>query len=113
MPTRKKVKELETKYLERASVQINTRVPLLLRIQLDEYLIFMEQLESRRPNPSHDWPKSISGVLNQALEEFIDAHPLKERAGPEKKADYQKIRKTSKIVARASLVDNEDADFDD
>ncbi len=98
MPTRKEVKELETKYLERASVQINTRVPLLLRIELDEYLQFMEKPESRRPNVSHDWPKSISGVLNEALEQFIEAHPLKERAGPEKKADYQKIKTKSKIT---------------
>ncbi len=101
MPTRKPTKELDPQYLERAFIQVNVRVPLHLRLAVDEFLAFMSSGNTRRPKGTEDWPKSLSGVVILALEEFLDRHPTKERTGPNyKPKDYIRIKSESKITPK-------------
>ena len=82
MPKRTEPKQLDPAYLESAAVQLNTRIPLYLKVSLDEYLAYMKLPESRRPNDTHDWPTSIAGVVQRALREYLDGRSLAERRGP-------------------------------
>ena len=96
MPTRKPTKELPPEYLERAFVQVNVRVPLGLRAEIDEYLAFMAEPEHRRPDNTIAWPGSLSGTVILALEQFLIAHPLQGKRGPKqhKPAAYIKVKTT-------------------
>ncbi len=108
MPTRKPPKELDPAYLERAFVQVNVRVPLNIRVRADEFLEFMGTKNTRRPKGTEDWPRSLSGLVITALDEYLDSHPTKERTGPDKKEDYRRIRTTvSKIKPKPEVVDQE------
>ena len=123
MPTRKPPEELDPKYLERAFVQVNVRVPLYVRARLDSYLDYVSEPLHRRPDNTAHWPTSLSGTVIVAIDEFLDSHPLEGKRGPTKHVpkDYIKVReKVSKIKPKEptndsgrGLVDNEDADFDD
>jgi len=95
MPTRKPPKEIDPKYLERAFIQVNVRVPLILRSGIDEYLAYTSQPEHRRPDNTANWPKSLSGLVILAIEDFLDSHPLQGKRGPYKPADYIKVKKTA------------------
>ena len=99
MPTRQPPKELDPKYLERAFVQVNVRVPLRTRARLDDYLDYVSEPEHRRPDNTANWPDSLSGTVIEALTEFLDSHPLEGKRGPTKPPkDYIKVReKVSKI----------------
>lgn len=65
-------------------VQINTRVPIRLRMHLDQYRKYMERPETERPQQTHDWPRTVEEIVSQALKEFLAKHPQKERPGPER-----------------------------
>lgn len=103
MPQRKQPKEIDPAYLERAFIQVNVRVPLHLRLRIDEFLTFMEGDNPRRPNEADDWPKSLAGLVMESLEDFLDSHPLKERRGPDRRPkDYTKVKDRSKIKAKTT-----------
>ncbi len=96
MPTRQPPKELDPKYLERAFVQVNVRVPLIIRAGIDGYLAYMSEPEHRRPDNTVNWPDSLSGTVIEALTEFLDTHPLEGKRGPKqhKPAAYIKVKTT-------------------
>ncbi len=100
MPKRTQPKQLDPSYLESAAVQLNTRIPLSLKVALDEYLAYMKLPESRRPNDTHNQPTSIAGVVQRALREYLDGRSLKERSGPTRPEDHTTIKEPSKIRAK-------------
>ncbi len=105
MPTRKPPKELDPSYLERAAVQLNTRIPLSLRLEIEEYLDFMSKPEHRRPANTSVWPTSIAGLVARSIEEFLRSHPTTNKRGPDRPVSYTKIKKTSKIKAKTPKPD--------
>lgn len=74
--------QIDPKYLESAQVQLNVRIPLRLRAELDKYLDYMKSPEHRRPPETTYWPSSSTAVVAEALQQFLDNHAQKKRTGP-------------------------------
>lgn len=66
----------------RATVQLNTRISLRLRQQMDEYLQYMDRPYPGRLKRSKNWPISNTGIVQVALKEFLENHPQIDRPGP-------------------------------
>ena len=64
---------------------VNIRVPTSLRNRVDRYLNYMKDPESERPKETVDWPDSLTGVVVQALEDFLATHPQQAKRGTKKK----------------------------
>ena len=70
--------------LEDPSVQLNTRISIRLREQLDRYLQYMEKPLEERPPATEDWPDTVTAVVNEALGNYLAEHLLHPRKGPRK-----------------------------
>ncbi len=79
---------LDPEFLKRAHVQLNTRIPLNLRVRLDQYQEYMKQPFLERRKETQDWPSSLAGIVVDALNTFLRDHPQRLRTGPVKDPEY-------------------------
>lgn len=80
-------------YLDRATVQVNVRVPLRLRQRIDEYLQYMDLPIEKRAPETDDWPTSLGGLVQEAIDNFLVTHPRQLRRGPNVKPKPEVTRK--------------------
>lgn len=73
---------VDEKYLDQATVQLNVRIPVRLSLELDKYFAYLDRPRTARLKASKDWPKSRQAVVAEALEVFLEDHPLRDRPGP-------------------------------
>lgn len=79
-------------------VAISTRIPVRLKARLDRYRKYMELPQSKRPEETEDWPKSIVDIFEEALNQFLSTHPLKAKPGPSKAPVRTKKTATKKTT---------------
>lgn len=80
-------------------IQMNVRITVRSRSRLEAYIKYMDRPSTDRPSNTEDWPTTIQGVIQDALDKFLATHPLREKSGPEKKpvrTAKKGVRKTSK-----------------
>lgn len=70
-------------------VQLNTRIPLSLRQRLEEHLdaLYVLSDKGRLGKLERDWPQTLTGVVEQALENYLASHVPVDRPGPDSQAD--------------------------
>lgn len=92
--------DISRKYLGKSEVQVNVRIPLRLRIRMDEFLDYMSEPSSKRSVESEDWPDSLASLVRTAIDEFLLSHPQNPRrqnkTGPRKPRTTQSIKPKSK-----------------
>lgn len=95
---------IEKSYLDEL-VQVNVRIPLRLRIRIDKVVEFSRRPRKERPESTYNWPSTVQGVVQEALEEYLSSHIVKEKSGPKPKppADLSAIK---------PKVKNEEEDID-
>ncbi len=65
------------------ALQLNTRVSIRVRKSLDAYLDYIQTNVPRNlPPEATDWPRTLTGVVNEALEIWLAEHPRRYRKGP-------------------------------
>lgn len=84
---------IEKSYLDEL-VQINVRIPLRLRIRIDKVAEYAKRPRKERPESTYNWPSTVQGVVQEALEEYLSSHIIREKSGPKEKppADLSKIQ---------------------
>lgn len=87
---------IEKSYLDEL-VQINVRIPLRLRIRIDKVAEYAKRPRKERPESTYNWPSTVQGVVQEALEEYLARHIVKEKSGPKPKppADLSKVKPKS------------------
>lgn len=75
--------EIDRTYLDQL-VQLNVRIPLQLRIRMDQFIDYNQQPDSERSQEAVDnnWPSTLQELTTQALQLFLATHPIKQRRGP-------------------------------
>ena len=65
------------------TLQLNTRISLRVRRNLDEYLDYIQTNVPRDlPPETSDWPRTLTSLVNEALEIWLAEHPRRFRKGP-------------------------------
>lgn len=84
---------IEKSYLDEL-VQVNVRIPLRLRIRIDKVADYAKRPRKERPESTYNWPSTVQGVVQEALEEYLSSHIIREKSGPKQKppADLSKIK---------------------
>ena len=62
-------------------VQLNVRIPMRVRVRLDQYQEYMNLPEDQRPPDTIDWPITLAGIVREALDEWLASHPKNLRKG--------------------------------
>lgn len=87
---------IEKSYLDEL-VQVNVRIPLRLRIRIDKVAEYAKRPQKERPESTYNWPSTVQGVVQEALEEYLASHIIREKSGPKTKppADLSKVKPKS------------------
>jgi hypothetical protein len=67
--------------LSSSTVQVNVRLPIKLRARMEEFLQYVDQPSEHRVPDSDNWPTSIQGLVQSAIEDYLALHPLETRRG--------------------------------
>jgi len=77
----------ERTLLETAKSQLNVRVSVVLKDELNNYLTFMKR--EKLPSRAADWPMTIQEVIDEALHQFLAEHSPTARPPSKPLSDFK------------------------
>lgn len=84
MTTKEQKEKILDEILGQSQVQLNVRIPVRLRVRMEEFLQYQERPLADRIPESEDWPTSMQALVKAAVEDYLARRPLKTRTGSNK-----------------------------